>query len=522
MSRPALTCPYCFDEIEATAAATAVASRRCPRCNIRVEFGLADTTIAAYVPEPPPSGVRLGSLVPLAVLLLGALGVSLLSTHVPAGSFAAISLARPSAAATSRLPAIPPDLVRPAPRQELAALDGIALGEALFRKEWLPHQPLNPGSDGLGPVYNERSCVACHYQGGVGGGGPVAQNVDILSTGERAGARGRTSEVLARFGVDPAYAARRERRIGRDEPGDTTVVPVAVTFDPSTCGCDQVRTQVTCRLLSSPRARAARLDLTLVRTQRNPTALFGLGLLDAIPDEAIEAAARRRDLKNPEIAGRIGRREDGRIGRYGWRAQMATLGDFVRQACALEIGLEVPGHHQAKPPEGRAAASPTGLDMTEKQCAALIAYVRSLPAPELRHSPPAEQGERTFAAIGCGSCHMSSLGPVRGLYSDLLLHDMGPGLVDNGSYDLEPRAPRAPAVELARDDPGLWRTAPLWGVADSAPYLHDGRALDLVEAIALHGGEAEKAARRFFELAPAARAEVLSFLGALRAPADAD
>ena len=123
-------------------------------------------------------------------------------------------------------------------------------------------------------------------------------------------------------------------------------------------------------------------------------------------------------------------------------------------------------------------------------------------------------GRLLFAEVGCASCHTPSLGEVRGIYSDLLLHDMGQILGDAGvSYGAVegPDSPGGPS-------PGEWRTPPLWGFRDSGPYLHDGRAQTLEEAVALHGGQGSQSARQFFSLDPEERASVEIFLKSLVAP----
>src|SRR5262249_36588561 len=99
-----------------------------------------------------------------------------------------------------------------------------------------------------------------------------------------------------------------------------------------------------------------------VRSQRNPTALFGAGLIAAIPDAAFEAVAAVVKTKHPEIKGRVCRLEGQRIGRFGWKAQVASLEDFVLTACAVELGLEVPGQAQGGDPLAPAAKAP-GLDL---------------------------------------------------------------------------------------------------------------------------------------------------------------
>ncbi len=314
----------------------------------------------------------------------------------------------------------------------------------------------------------------------------------------------------------------------------------------------------------------------LVRSQRNPTALFGTGLIDAIPEAAIEAAAQAKYPGFPEIAGRVSRLKDKRIGRFGWKAQTASLPDFVLTACAVELGLEVPGHHQGgspQKPEDRAQ----GLDLSAGECDALVAYVRDLPKPAERkpvtekESAEVAAGRQLFATMGCASCHTPKLGEVDGLYSDLLLHDMGDVLGDTGQYGVfdpsssdeeviddagpiadaattpdgdvqvapAPTAPRfrramfggaLPGQAMARGKRPTtgpasrfeWRTPPLWGFRDSGPYLHDGRAETLDQAVALHGGESMQVALHYFNLGTADRRRVEAFLKSLVAPVPHD
>ncbi len=150
-----------------------------------------------------------------------------------------------------------------------------------------------------------------------------------------------------------------------------------------------------------------------------------------------------------------------------------------------------------------------------EECAALVAFVRGLPAPvervpaTPREAESLRAGRGSFERIGCAACHRPKLGPVNGIYSDLLLHDMGDGLGDTSAYSSslsDPDADRDSRAD-ARFPSGLdafvggppsprpasrreWRTPPLWGIRDSDPYLHDGRAETLEQAIALHEGEA--------------------------------
>ena len=186
----------------------------------------------------------------------------------------------------------------------------------------------------------------------------------------------------------------------------------------------------------------------------------------------------------------------------------------------MELGLEVPvADHQARPPLDFTKKE-NGLDLNQDECdAPLTLYVSKLPAPVERVAPrtkePADSvaGRKLFDNVGCTACHMARLGKVEGIYSDLLLHDMGADLADSGSYYGSIESPSANGAK-----PQEWRTPPLWGCRDSGPYLRDGRAETLEEAIALHGGQGEKSAMTYFQLAMRERLQIQSFLNSLAAP----
>ncbi len=169
--------------------------------------------------------------------------------------------------------------------------------------------------------------------------------------------------------------------------------------------------------------------------------------------------------------------------------------------------------------------------MSEDDSEQLVAFVSSIPPPVLR---PIREGRReplgypVFEQIGCTACHSPQLGQVNGLYSDLLLHDMGANSADAATYYGAPTTPRgtddladsrerratgAPALPSER------RTPPLWGVADTAPYLHDGRAPTLDDAIRTHDGEAKASATRYAKLPRGDRRLVLQFLHSLTSAA---
>jgi CxxC motif-containing protein (DUF1111 family) len=216
------------------------------------------------------------------------------------------------------------------------------------------------------------------------------------------------------------------------------------------------------------------------------------------------------------------RMADGRIGRFGWKAQTVSLAEFVRAACANELGLGNPGQAQPQP-LGNPSYPPVGYDLTLAQCDQLTEFINSLPRP-VERTPTDPDGIRAvsagkslFQTVGCADCHTPDVGSVRGLYSDLLLHEMGEALEAGGDYNDRPLDD--PSFKPGTGPlPAEWRTPPLWGVARSAPYLHDGRAQTLEESIRLHGGQGSKSAQRFNSLSANDRERLIRFLKTLDTP----
>jgi CxxC motif-containing protein (DUF1111 family) len=247
---------------------------------------------------------------------------------------------------------------------------------------------------------------------------------------------------------------------------------------------------------------AAQFLAQFVPSARNTPALFGASRLDAATEADLEAAVRLGEERG--VSGRIARDASGRPGRFGWKAQTAALEDFVTAACVNELGLSTASTPQ--PADPTQPEGPIGVDLDADQVSALVSFVASLPAPVPAALPVA--GAARFTRAGCTACHQARIGAVVGAYTDLLLHDLGPGLADGGfGYGV------ARTEEAA--EPREWRTPPLWGVADSAPYLHDGRAATLEAAIEAHGGEAEASREAYGQLPRGAQVELLDFLRAL-------
>ncbi len=315
---------------------------------------------------------------------------------------------------------------------------------------------------GLGPIFNRDSCVACHSSPVTGGGSSVN---------------------VTRFGMTIHGKFDPLDSLGGSLLQENAIVPEAQEFVPS---------------------------IANVVIHRNSTPLFGLGLMEAIPDSEIVRNARQ--YGNEQIHGRVGWVTDivsGKrmAGRFGWKAQQATVTAFAADAYRNEMGVtnkyfpteNAPNGNQellkkydlVQDPEDQPDA--TGLADFEK----VANFMRFLAAPPINKPTPATaSGRMIFDTLGCVLCHTpvmhtgySNIAALNNkevrLYSDLLLHDMGSlgdGIVQE--------------TATGRD----FRTPPLWGIAQSAPYLHDGRAMTIDEAIKAHDGEGKVVKDRYLKL----------------------
>lgn len=421
----------------------------------------------------------------------------------------------------------------------------ITAGHGLFVREWKVGDPLSAPGDGLGPMYNATSCAKCHRLGGVGGAGANEHNVDLLTIkvprnvtvvdGELrrqvaafhpALAIGQLSitTVLHRFSPDPNYDAWRGRFLSPSRqaqlPLDRIVAFTTGASKHPLKGINPIQ----------------RLDgMAYQHSQRNTPALFGAGLIDRLPDEVFKKMESRQAAKEGGVSGKVPRAANGKVGRFGWRGQSVNLHEFVLGACAVELGLEAPGRSQPIDPLPARFDRPFpqachDLDITDEQCQSLTQFVAHLRRPvrstptDLAEADLVARGEKHFEKIGCADCHVRQVADIGGIYSDLLLHDLGEGLEDPVPVNPAGSASYYGGGDslLAKISPEQrreWRTPPLWGVRDSAPYLHDGRAQTFVEAIAWHGGEAARSARSFRRLEQDQQEEVFAFLNCLTAPA---
>jgi CxxC motif-containing protein (DUF1111 family) len=258
-----------------------------------------------------------------------------------------------------------------------------------------------------------------------------------------------------------------------------------------------------------------------ITAQRQTTPLYGLGLIEAIPDATIQALADR-----PAVDGVTGRAAlitdivsgDVRVGRFGWKNQQATLLAFAADAYVNEMGITNRFFPDENTPNGSPVPRPDGPEdtidpATGKADIDLVAdFMRLLaPLPLTPLTPAAVAGQNRFTQLGCAVCHVPKLmtGPSDiaalsekpvPLYSDLLLHDMG--TLGDG-------------IAQAAASQNEMRTAPLWGLRASAPYLHDGRARTIDEAIRFHEGQGAVSRDRYLQLTPTQRQQLIAFLQTL-------
>lgn len=343
--------------------------------------------------------------------------------------------------------------------------------------------------DGVGPVFNDISCVACHKGPATGGGS------EVLSTRIGAIDDDGNFDPLLRFGGPTIQTRGIVGLRGFQFPGE--VVPKQAT------------------IVSKRRA--------------NP--LFGFGLVDAVPDESFHFEALLQEHFTPETAGRPNQTRDLRtgervVGRFGWKAGRGSVFDFSADAYKDEMGITVPGFlrdedgrsfGEENPPQGNArllrfnpVESPNGVDAAD--VVAFDDFITFLaPPPQLRLTAQARLGQDVFRQIGCADCHQPTMrtgrNPVRALdrvefhpFSDFLLHDMGK--LGDG-------------IEQGVATGSEMRTAPLWGLRELPFYLHDGRAETVDEAIRLHDGQGLGAHESVQGFAGGQTTHLLAFLNSI-------
>lgn len=413
------------------------------------------------------------------------------------------------------------------------------VGNGLFRKLWVSSPSSTLASDGLGPLYNARSCQRCHLKDGRGHP-PEGADDNAISMFVRVSIPGNPEDAIAE--IEDYLATRPEPTYG------TQMQDFSLAGHPA-----EYRLQVDYEEIEVP------LSGGEIATLRKPTyttadlgygplhpdamlsprvapQMIGLGLLEAIPAADIMALSDPDDTDGDGISGRANivwsvEFEQPMLGRFGLKAGNPTVRQQSAGAFAGDIGISNPlfpdpwGECTTHQEECRMAPhgdkderhfeiDSVGLDL-------VTFYSRNLAVPARRDvdDPQVLRGKEVFYSTGCTSCHQPSFvthrledQPEQSFqlvwpYTDMLLHDMGPGLADN-----RPEA-RATGSE--------WRTPPLWGigmteqVSGHTYFLHDGRARSLLESILWHGGEAQAQRDAVIGMEPEDREDLIKFLESL-------
>ncbi|TMO55615.1 di-heme oxidoredictase family protein [Pseudoalteromonas phenolica] len=401
-------------------------------------------------------------------------------------------------------------------------------GFSFFRDPWVASPSITRDRDGLGPLFNARSCKTCHADGGRG----------------RPSKHGEIAEPALLFRFLQANASKGDSRYG----GQLQPLAIRLSHEKLTKpvqGEAQVRVfyeEITGHFadgetytLRKPRYEIENLaygplDKGTYLSARYAPAVYGMGLLDAIQEKDLLNLEDINDANKDGISGKYNQVIDAvsgkkRIGRFGFKGLHSTLEQQVAGAFVNDIGITNPIFkdetclvHQVACKQAGSVDPEHVLDIPEK-LHDLTVYMSQLiappPARDLQSSK-SKQGQTLFYKLQCQQCHTPSFttdtsyqvkalaGQTIWPYTDLALHDMGEGLADKGVENL------ASGSE--------WRTPPLWGIGlqhrvqGFSAFLHDGRARTIEEAVLWHGGEAQPHQQKFKSLTKQQRAALLYFL----------
>jgi CxxC motif-containing protein (DUF1111 family) len=350
--------------------------------------------------------------------------------------------------------------------------DRFAQGKGTFQRIFDP-------TNGLGPLFNANSCAQCHESPVIGG---VGDEVEVHAT-----------RFSPTDGCDPLF----------QEGGPVFELHATPMLEAHGITNDPVPP-----------------DATGVGHRSSPP-LFGLGLVDAIPEAAILAHEHHNAKGHHGIRGHANRVIDGRVGRFGRKADTAALFDFMVGAYHDEMGITSALLPEEKSVDGQPVPPDTILgpqpNVSTNEILATTTFVRFLAPPPRQvftnHQDRAlaHRGEHLFVKLDCAVCHVPKMktGPNKirvlnhqkvALFSDLLVHDMGPDLAD---------------ICLGQAEPSEFRTEMLWGLRFQEQFLHDGSAKSVQEAIQRHGGEAQHAADKFKALSDEDKKALLRYLDSI-------
>ncbi|WP_442112360.1 di-heme oxidoreductase family protein [Pseudomonas sp. NUPR-001] len=410
-----------------------------------------------------------------------------------------------------------------------------SVGNSFFRNPWVIAPSTTTARDGLGPLFNANACQNCHIKDGRGHPpGPNARHAVSMLVRLSIPDQPQYAKVIEQLGIvpEPVYGGQFQDMAvpGVAPEGKVRVeyTPVPVTFKDGT----QVE-------LRQPTLQISQLGYGPMHPDTRFSArvappMIGLGLLEAIPESAILANADPDDRNGDGIRGRPNQVWDDALGktvlgRFGWKAGQPNINQQNVHAFSGDMGLttSLRPMDDCTPAQVDCLNAPNGngangeQEVSDNIARLVLFYTRNLAVPIRQDvdSPQVLAGKNLFHQAGCQSCHTPSFTTAATAaepelanqlirpYSDLLLHDMGPGLADN----------RTEFKASGQD----WRTPPLWGIGltqtvnAQAGFLHDGRARNLLEAVLWHAGEAETAKQHVLTFNADQRAALLAFLNSL-------
>jgi CxxC motif-containing protein (DUF1111 family) len=398
------------------------------------------------------------------------------------------------------------------------------VGHSFFNENWVVAPASTAGRDGLGPLFNARSCSACHLKDGRGrppepGEPMVAMLIRLSIPG-----RGVHGEPVP----EPTYGDQIQ---GQSIPGVRKEADALVEYQEvpgQFADGEAFSLRRPTYVLKNP--GYGPLAKQVMLSPRVAPTIIGLGLLELVPEQSLRAIAAEQANKSNGIAGRLNRVWDKTAGemapgRYGWKGEQPSVLQQTAGAFVGDMGItsSLFPEENCTAAEEVCAQQPSGghPEVSDKILKDVVTYARTLAVPARRDWTNAMvlRGKALFARADCAECHVPKLqtGDCADLpelsnqtvrpYSDLLLHDMGEALADN-----------RPVFEAGPRD---WRTPPLWGIGlvfkinGHTCFLHDGRARNLAEAILWHGGEAKNASEKFRAMPKAEREALIAFLQSL-------
>ncbi|AWX15769.1 thiol oxidoreductase [Mergibacter septicus] len=401
-------------------------------------------------------------------------------------------------------------------------VDQFTLGRSFFTVPWVAAPSATTARDGLGPLFNANACVACHSE--TRHKTPFKANENVHRT------------LVFKLSQPQKHHLRPAHLVTMPDP----VYGLQIAINATGTVPFEAKTNVKWEFHTEMLADGTKIELrrpigyltelnygdldpdTKISLRLAPV-LVGLGLLAQVPDQQIIALAEQQAKTAGSVKGKVQwvfnpYTQQKELGRFGYKAAHSTIRMQTADAAHNDMGLTNPFYPEENCSESQIACknavrsrhSPQGrIDLPLLRLNAIAFYLEKLKAPANLTSQYSSLGEKIFDQIGCAQCHQPYLTTQNNIrfqpYTDMLLHDMGEGLEDN-----------RPEFEASSR---MWKTTPLWGIGAKLragiPFLHDGRARNLTEAILWHDGESKTAKQKFKQLDQTERQNLLKFLESL-------